>query len=51
MLALSTLKGNRTKARSALAREEVEADELLQRDWSNNEENEIVRLSLSVISW
>ena len=48
MPALSTLKGNRTRARSALAQEEVEADELLQQDWSNTEEHEIVRLSLLV---
>ena len=48
MPALSTLKGNRTKVRSALAREEVEADELLQQGWSNTEEHEIVWLSLSV---
>lgn len=49
MPALSTLKGNRTRAKTALSRQEAEANDLLQRDWSGIvEEHEIVQLSLSV---
>ena len=48
MPAVSTLKGNRTRAKTALVREEGDANELLQKDWSNIDEHEIVRLCLSV---
>ena len=45
---MSTLKGNRMRAKTALVREEADANELLQKDWSNIDEHEIVRLCLSV---
>ena len=48
MPATSTLKGNCTRTKTALARQETEANELLQRDWGGIDEHEIVQLSLSV---
>ena len=38
MPALSTLKSNQTRARNALAKEEQEANELLQQDMSQTNE-------------
>ena len=35
MPATSALKGNRTRAKKALAHEETEANEILQKDWNN----------------
>ena len=48
MPALSTLKSNRTRAKNALAREEGEANELLQQDWSDSNEQQIVKFCLII---
>ena len=48
MPALSTLKGNHTRARTALVRQETEANELIQRDLGDIDEHQIVQLILSV---
>lgn len=48
MPAMSTLKSNRTRAKNALAREEADANELLQREWASSTEQEIVRFCLSI---
>ena len=48
MPALSTLKGNRTRARTALVRQETEANELIQLDLGDNDEHQVVQLILSV---
>ena len=48
MPALSTLKGNRTRARTALVRQETEASELIQRDLGDIYEHQVVQLILSV---
>ena len=48
MPALSTLKSNRTRARNALAKEEQEANELLQQDISQINEQQIMKYSLSI---
>jgi len=48
MPALSTLKSNRTRARNALAKEEQEANELLQQDISQMNEQQIMKYSLSI---
>ena len=38
MLALSTLKSNRTRAKNSLSQEEQEANELLQQEWDSSSE-------------
>ena len=48
MPALSTLKSNRTRARNALAREEQEANELLQQELSSINEQQVMKYSLSI---
>ena len=48
MPALSTLKSNRTRAKNTLAREEGEANELLQQEWRENNEQQIVRFCLTI---
>ena len=48
MPALSTLKGNRTRAKTALVRQEAEANELLQRDTTDADEHQINQLCLLV---
>ena len=48
MPAISSLKGNRTRARTALTKEETEANSLLQRDLELNEEREVDRYLLSI---
>jgi len=48
MPAISSLKSNRTRARTALTKEEAEANSLLQRDLKLNEEREVDRYLLSV---
>ena len=48
MPALSTLKSNQTRAKNALSREESEANELLQQDWSDNNEQQIVKFCLTI---
>ena len=48
MPAISGLKSNRTRARTALTKEEAEANSLLQRDLKLNEEREVDRYLLSV---
>ena len=48
MPALSMLKSNQTRAKNALAREEGEANELLQQDWSDNNEQQIVKFCLTI---
>ena len=48
MPALSTLKSNRTRAKNALAKEEQEANELLQQELSSINEQQIMKYSLSI---
>ena len=48
MPALSTLKGNHTRARTALVRQETEANELIQRDLGDIDEHQVIQLILSV---
>ena len=48
MPALSTLKGNRTRAKTALTREEQEANELLQQECDCSSEQQIVKFSLMI---
>ena len=48
MLALSTLKGNCTRAKTALIRQEPEANELLQRDKTDADEHQINQLCLLI---
>ena len=48
MPALSTLKGNRMRAKTALVRQEAEANELLQRDMTDADEHQINQLCLLV---
>ena len=47
-LAISSLKSNRTRERTALTKEEAEANSLLQRDLELNEEREVDRYLLSI---
>ena len=48
MPALSTLKSNQTRAKNALAKEEQEANELLQQELSSINEQQIMKYSLSI---
>ena len=48
MPALSTLKENFTRARTALVRQETEANELIQQDFGDIDEHRVVQLILSV---
>jgi len=48
MPALSTLKNNRTRARNAVAKEEQEANELLQQEVGRINEQQILKYSLLI---
>ena len=48
MPALSTLKSNQTWAKNALAKEEGEANELLQQDWIDSNEQQIMKFRLII---
>lgn len=48
MPAISSLKSNRTRARTALTKEEAEANSLLQKNLELNEEREVERYLLSI---
>ena len=48
MPALSTLKGNRARARTGLLRQETEANELIQRELGDIDERQVVQLILLV---